>query len=436
MNTLPPEDCDLNRLQQNLEEDLKRFSNDSYRVIEDFVTFKDSIIWKFSDQYYQSKGILAWSNNAPKTIPNKYGTSYQNALAFAKILRTSIENYPSGNRVKVLELGAGSGRFSRNLLFALRELDLADKVQLIISDYSKTNLESIHQAKILEDFVEGKDYELLHYDLLQPINTIHRFRAIFLHYVLDALPLTILRKSEFGFEELFISSKIRSEYDIDVLQNDFLQSRIIHEDKWEDYKLKLSLEKKYWDFFSDYHKATSNKELYYAYNSFAAIENLIELIEDNGFIFNTDISPGGDKRYVVVGNSLALEVDNHIIKSLVEAKGFCTLIQEENSISRLLITKNSPVLDTLTKIFDQVFIKQNLIQGYIRLEEEIEDALEKNAIEDLEIKLNKLLTLAPHYAPSYELCSKYYQLINNQKLAEEYIVKARTIDYWQDLKTE
>jgi len=435
MNMEKPEDCDLSDLQKNLEEDLKRFSQNSYNSLQDFVPFNESIIWDFSYKYYQSKGILAWSNNAPKIIPHKAGTNYQNALAFAKIIQANIENYPSEDKVNILEAGSGSGRFSRHLLFAFRELNIASQVKLIISDYSNVNLESIRRTKVLESFSEGEDYELVYFDLLKPRSLLGSFRAVFMHYVLDALPLTILKNTDSKFQELLISSKIRAEQETDVLENDFLQSRIIHEDRWQDYEPDLLLEQKYWDFFSDYHKEPSNKELYYSYNSFAAIENLIELLDDNGFILSTDVIPGGEKRYIVVGNSLALEVDNHIIKSLVEANGYKALVQDESSVSRLLISKKLSVLKKLTKTFEQVFIENNLIHEYIELEKAIEEALEQRQIDDLEVKLNRLLCLAPQYAFSYELYHNYLKLKNKPELAKEYLTKARAMDYWQDLRT-
>ena len=95
--------------------------------------------------------------------------------------------------------------------------------------------------------------------------------------------------------------------------------------------------------------------------------------------------------------------------------------------------------------FVEVFEKENLIREYIELEKEIETAIEAAVIEiaassstprndkSLEIKLNRLTELAPHYAFTYELWSRYYSLTGDDIKASEYRKKAQAIDYWQDL---
>ena len=334
-------------LLKNLEEDLKKFGADSHKLIQDFVPYNESVIWDFSDSYYKSKGIMAWSNNASKIVPHKIGTNYQNALAFAKLVKENLEQFPSSERIQVLEAGAGSARFSRHFLLALKELEIQDKVQLIISDYSSCNLDSIKAAGILEGFIEGEDYKFQCVDITKTeCNAVDRVlqtgskpRAIFMHYVLDALPLTILRKNE-NIEELLISSSIRKEQEVNVLENEFLQSRTEHEDKWQLYTPNSELEKKYWEFFSDYHSDSFNRELYYSYTALEAISNLVDSLEENGFLLNIDVIPGSERRYIVVGNSIAHEVDNDLLASFAGTSNNKAFVKDGRSISRLVITKN------------------------------------------------------------------------------------------------
>lgn len=430
MSDLDPDDFKQDLL-KNLKDDLEKF--ESKKLVEDFVPYKESIIWSYSDAYYNSKGIMAWSNNAPKIIPHKIGTNYQNALAFASLIKANLEQFPSHEKLNIVEAGAGSGRFSRHLLLAFEELEIIDKLKLIISDYSQFNLQSIANSKILDDFDEGKNYcfkvlditRKTDFDELNP-------RAFFMHYVLDALPLTILINRA-GFEELNLSSLIRKEQVLDVLENNFLQSRLEHEDKWLAYEPKTEIEKKYWKFFSDYHKKSFDTELYYSYTSLEAISNIIEALDKNGFLLNIDIPPGAEKRYIVVGNSIAHEVDNRLLKTFVETKGAFALAKDDRSIARLLVTKNKKSFKIMSNIFNQVFVKNNKVREYIDLEKAVKENIDSGFTDGLEINLKRLTKLAPYYAFTYMLWADYYKLIGDRMKAEEYLGKAAAIDFWDDL---
>jgi len=462
-------------LLKNLEEDLEKFGSESKKTIQDFVPYNESIIWDLSDQYYNSKGIMAWSNNAPKIIPHKIGTNYQSALAFAKLVKTNLEEFPSSEKITVLEIGAGSGRFSMHFLLAAKELGILEKVELVISDYSQFNLDSIKSAKILDAFIEGEDYQFRLIDITKKedffsnqslsgksymrglrndeersllvvnersrnerneadevLRTGSKPRAVFMHYVLDALPLTIIRKNE-KIEELFISSSIRKEQELDVLSNDFLQSRIEHEDDWREYKPESVLEKKYWDFFSDYHSKSYNQELYYSYTALEAMSNLLYSLDENGFLLNIDILPGNERRYIVVGNSIAHEVDNCLLESFVKTNAGEALVNDDRSISRLLVTKSKKILDEMIPKFREVFEKENLVRDYIELEKEIEKELEIDFVEGLERKLKRLTELAPYYAFTYELWARYYKELGDDDKFQEALKKAEALDFWKDL---
>lgn len=429
-------------LLKNLEEDLSKFGSESRKSIQDFVPYNESVIWDLSHQYYNSKGIMAWSNNASKIIPHKIGTNYQSALAFAKLVKENLEKFPSDEKIKVLELGAGSGRFSRHFLLAAKELELQDKVLLVISDYSQFNLDSIKSAKILDEFKEGEDYEFRLVDITKQEDLLKvKPRAAFMHYVLDALPLTVIRKNE-NTEELFISSSIRKEQELDVLNNDFLQSRIEHEDDWHEYKPESELEKKYWSFFSEYYSNSFNQELYYSYTALDAMKNILTSLEENGFLLNIDILPGNERRYIVVGNSIAHEVDNYLLESFVKHNNGEAFVKDDRSISRLVVTKNAAVLNGLSDKFTEVFVKENLVREYIELEKEIEKELDdviaskvwqSKQAEKLKLKLERLLKLAPNYAFTYELWSRYYKEIGDDDKFQESLKKAEKLDFWKDL---
>ncbi len=408
-----------------------------YETLHDFKPYNESIIWEISDRYYRTKGVMAWSNKAPKIIPHKIGTNYQSAMALAKLVQANLQLYPSATKINVLECGAGSGRFSRHFLLAARELGILGRVTLLVTDYSKNSLEEIRSRGILQEFKEGEDYKLLVLNIVSDSMILDNIRAIFLHYVLDALPMTILRWSHgAALEELYISTSKREDQDTNVLENDFLQARLEHEEQWQPYDWEQQSEaEKYYKSYLLEHYTDYKKEIFYSYAALQACDNLMRLLDSNGFFLSVDIIPNRERsfRFAVVGNSIAHEVDNDFLLNYLQGQAYFGLVQNDTkNISRLLVTKNSDLLNQLKPIYNQVFIENNLIIKYLELEKQAEDFSGANTSE-LKLILEELLELSPHYAFTYELWARYYKAVGDDSSYQEALKKAKSIDYWGDL---
>jgi hypothetical protein len=409
-----------------------------YKALDDFKPYNESIIWQISDQYYRSKGIMAWSNKAPKIIPHKIGTNYQSAIALVKLVQANLKLYPSITKIDVLECGAGSGRFSRHFLLAARELGILDRVTLLVTDYSKNSLEEIRSRGILQEFKEGEDYKLLVLDIVSDSLAFeNNIRAIFLHYVLDALPMTILRWSEqAALEELYLSTSKRDDQLDDVLGNDFLQARLEHTEKWQpyDWQQQSEAEKLYKsDLLEYYHN--SKKEIFYSYAALQACDNLMRLLDKDGFLLSVDIIPNRERsfRFAVVGNSIAHEVDNGFLLNHLEKQTYLGMLQNDTkNISRLLVTKNPGQLAALKPTYNELFIENNLILKYLELEKQA-DEFTGTDTNELKLILEELTKLAPHNAFTYELWARYYKNIGDDSSYQEALKKAKAIDYWGDL---
>lgn len=411
---------------------------DLYERLHGYSPYNESVPWQISEQYYQSKGIMAWSNNASKIIPHKIGTNYQSALSLASLVKTYLEQYLPNNRVAILECGAGSGRFSRNFLLAAKTLEIIDRITLIVSDYSPRNLEEIAKHKILDDFKEGLEYQFKVLDIVNDIPKEENIIAIFLHYVLDALPLTILRKKETGeYEELYVSVSKRKDQIYDLIKNDFLQSRLVVEDQWQDYDWtsQSQLEQEFKEVFCEFHRnITKPKEIYYSYGALKALRNLLGVLGDRGFLLSTDIISGNKLRYVVVGNSIAHEVDNDFLLYCLQSQGYSGLVQNaQRKTSRLFVCKDQRSFDFYASTYDRIFNKDDFIIRYLELENSIEESLEHGVTDGVLEQLDELTKVSPHDAFTYKLYSKYYKLLGNEIESKVFIDKARSIDFWNDI---
>jgi hypothetical protein len=392
--------------------------HDHLQLLEESKPYKDSVIWNFSDQYYKQKGILAWSEKADKPIPHRIGANYQNAFKLAEILKDHI-----GERsVKVLECGCGSGKFSRNFLFALRDLGISNQVKLVISDYSQKNLNDIKEKNILADFHEGSHYEFLLLDITKAeILADKSFEFIYLHYVLDALNLTVLKKISGEFKELNVKTLLRQNHEADIIRNPFLLARLEFEDNFK--APSKSQNKKILEFYSDYYaNSVDTNEIYFLETVILSLEKLLTKLTDTGFLLSCDIDLGGDKRYVAVGNSLAHPIDSELLQKYF--KKYNSFVLKEKSLSRLVFSKTD--LKQLESTFIHLYKKNDFISKLLELEDQLEIKLDRSKLEELSL-------LAPYSAKTYFLWSRFFKEnrdYNQAKLLEE---KARSWDYWCDL---
>ncbi|MDA0772112.1 MAG: SAM-dependent methyltransferase [Cyanobacteria bacterium] len=407
--------------------------------------YDESEIFAISDEYYKTKGIMAWSNRAAKIVPHKVGTNYQAALAFAHLVKANIKNYSSKERINILECGAGSGRFSRQLLHAFQALGLQGKCRLLITDYSKRNLEEIRDSSMLDEFEEGDDYKLIEFDIVNSSRgtnlddkrfNLNNVGAVFLHYVLDALPLTVLRNKADQQEELYLTTYRRKDQAYDLLENDFFQARLQLNESWQpyDWSIQTEPERYYHEHLQEFYKH-SKEEFYYCYSALRAIDNINRLLDDRAFILSSDILACRDKRYVVVGNSVAHAIDSEFILALQKQQGNfgCIINEPDKNLSRLLITKSPNVLDDVRPVFEEHYLLENNITKYLEIEKALDHLIKGNDPESLLVLLRQFTKLAPHCATTYKFWSEYYKMIKKDNYAMEALAKATCLDFWGDI---
>ncbi|MEY3370269.1 MAG: hypothetical protein RLZZ361_939 [Cyanobacteriota bacterium] len=413
------------------------FSNPGFKQIEDFVPYNESIIWQISNDYYQQKGLLAWSDKNPKIIPHKSGSNYQNALNIIKILKKLQQQFHPQKKIKFLECGAGSGRFSRHLLLAARDEGFIDNLELYVSDFSEKNLDEIKSRKILSDINDVQEGVHYHYLLLDITRAKSQstFDFIFLHFVFDALKLTILQKnSNQEFKELYVSSSLRNDIQFSVIDNVFLQARLQKDFQWKDYEIdkQSELEKKFFPELLEFSKSKEPyKEIFYMYSALEAMQNLISMLDPCGLIFSSDIKPHQEKNYIIVGNALAHEVDNNFL-TIAFPKTY-NFILNDDKISRVVISPSRQVIETIKENFQSYYGPQNTIQEYIELESQISNQIEHNDTTNLKQKSEKLFKYAPYNAYSLDLIAKANLILGNKKNSNYFQNFAKSIDYWEDL---
>lgn len=133
----------------------------------------------------------------------------------AAILFAALEqDAPRTGPIRCLELGPGTGLFAKLLLDDLRRRcaehgrDYYDRLTLVLADSSRAMLDAILSGGVLAEH-EGR-FELRWADPGRPAEAARpgELHAVFLNYVLDNLPASLLGRGPAGLEQLCVRTRL------------------------------------------------------------------------------------------------------------------------------------------------------------------------------------------------------------------------------------
>ncbi len=183
-----------------------------FKDMQNPVPFSRSPCWSLLREYYQKEGPKAWNSQIPY-----YATSNMNlAYAYAELLVAYYLDWKQeyGLPVRplhILELGAGSARFSYYLLIALGDVAKVNQLEptcfkLIISDFVEDNIKNWLDHKQFQDYFKKGLLDCIQYDLQSEPSlmclysrkkmTLEDFSIppfVLAHYVMDSLPIDVFR---------------------------------------------------------------------------------------------------------------------------------------------------------------------------------------------------------------------------------------------------
>lgn len=409
-------------------------------LLQEHVPYDQSVIWDLSREYYQHSGIQAWSYSKAKTIPHKLSTCFQSAKFFVSLVKKSLELNPPETKIQILEVGAGSGKFSRNLLYALREQALLDKVQLIISDFTKTNLEEIAAARVLKDFQQGIDYDYVHLDVTKPEEACHldgskfsffNVLACSINFVFDALPVKIFKHDGKGsLSEMELMTFKLKEEAMEQLQNLNLQSNLIKDHRWvsaKDTQLK---------YLAEFSKLYDPEEGFlYPGLIFQSLSALGEVLPTKAFLCILDLMPdlgsNIENRCFAAANSLVAELDMPAVYKVLENQWSADYVYDSMTVVSLM-SQDPEVCEVLKPMLKDFLDLDGPLKTFLRTSHELSQITDDKY--ELE-KLEKFAELDPYSAEPWHYKAKYYfakEQDTDWALAKK---KVSEKDFWDDFKS-
>jgi tetratricopeptide (TPR) repeat protein len=201
-------------------------------VVQDFCPLADSIEWRIGQSYLQERGNKAFLRDpepVPFAINNDGNLSVRSAQTLFAALDAADQAGTLDPDIFVLELGIGIGLFARFFLDAFRRLsrehgkDYYDRLCYVAGDYSAPMLRDAGRHGVFADHA-GR-YVLRVVDALQPDRSLagdpwfreangKPFRAVFLNYLLDCLPAAVLRVEGEAVTQLHVRSCIARSADL------------------------------------------------------------------------------------------------------------------------------------------------------------------------------------------------------------------------------
>jgi len=193
-------------------------------VIQDFRPLPDSLEWKVGQHYYQergNKGFITDASPIPFLVNNDGDLSSKAADLVLASLKASEHEGKLEERIFVLELGIGVGLFARFFLDRFRDLCVsagkdyyerlcyvaADRSEKMLVDACRHGVFANHPGRYLLRVVDANEPLTSLIEDLELVGSRGRpIRAVFLNYILDCLPATVLEINEQNVRQLCIRS--------------------------------------------------------------------------------------------------------------------------------------------------------------------------------------------------------------------------------------
>ncbi len=306
-------------------------------------SFEEAPLYQKSAQTYIETGIDIFDLKNKEAIPNVSTSSFPHAHSIVKLLK---QIKTSKKKLRVLECGAGNGIFARHFLFACKKEGLLDKVEYLISDFDFRIVKDLRSRSLYQEFKENVHFRYLKLDLMNLDECIDikskpfdlgEIDLVIMNYCLHALPCSIYKKDNELLEKLYI----------EFLEQDNHQVQVLKEFWMEEKKVRFEAkEKKYLDLL---HNIAENykqeQKIHFNFNALDALEQLLNRLSPNGFIYIADIpTMDFDSRvsYRAFAGAIAYILNSQLISNFVETNKYWNYIHNDFILYKHIISKSQP----------------------------------------------------------------------------------------------
>jgi tetratricopeptide (TPR) repeat protein len=334
------------------------------QMVDDYRPLAHSLEWQLSTLHWIEAGVLPFIDSSVPFLINNNGRLSSNAAAL--LFANCVEAPPGEGDIAVLEFGAGTGLFARYLLDEFRLLceresrDFYSRLCYYVTDRSPRTVQQWEERGVFQGhtgrvIARASDANSVETAAGQPV------RAVFCNYLLDSLPSAIVRKTERGWEQVFVRAWLPDDALLlrQYTRLNFDEIRAMAASADLDHKLQLlpllPLLEFQADFFpagqdrprglEQFTSAAAGGAFGYNFGAIECLESALEVLEPTGFILVNDYTStvSASQRF---GPTTAMGLNFPLLEEHFKASGIETLKPEGDdgrSIhARLLLRSGLP----------------------------------------------------------------------------------------------
>ena len=204
-----------------------------WKVLERDVPLSQSVIWRLQRDFYAQRGLKAWNEDlVPSYITNNPFIAEIYAGLVAAFLQDCMSHPQHGsaalsheNPLRILELGAGTGKFSYLFLRKLTALLQSNNMPLhlvryCMTDTAETLLTEWRENSYLKEFVGSGILEFEIFQAGQQSDLKHSGPLVVIaNYVFDSLPQDAFAIENGGIDEILVTTSAVSDVETPFLKD-------------------------------------------------------------------------------------------------------------------------------------------------------------------------------------------------------------------------
>ena len=344
----------------------------SKKIFEKNAVFSKSKIWKLQRDFFENKGIEAWSNQVPFFITSNPFIAKQYAeMTLAFLLDLKKQNLLNKNfPIYILELGTGHGRFSFYFLKIFFEhfdkSSIADfKICYVMSDFTLENLKYWKQHPSLKKYIEdGKlDFSIFNVEKSNSIELFLQKKTIqfsenknplivFANYIFDTVhhdAFSIMNKEP--MESLVTIETNSSQINNTTLENidvTFKNKQIIKKEYYKNNDLNAILQQ--------YFETMNNTHFLIPTGTIQCLDHLLKISNHRLFLIATDEAYSQQSEFedcqkhkVSFHASISLKVNFHAIGEYFKRKNGQAFLQPSHEGIKTAVFSAGYDLNLFTK---------------------------------------------------------------------------------------
>ena len=193
----------------------------NHHLIEDYTPLSESSLWDIQRRYFNNRGVDAFTNEVPFYVSSNNYIATRYAEMLHLFINQSITQDPTlaSETFNILELGAGTGKFSFYFLKAFSSLvtqsNSSFKWRYIISDFVKSNVEKIEKQSKIQRLLNENEIDFSHIDVESDNDIFLLKKQCVLDKTLAKAPLIIIANYIFDCVKQDLFTKVDDELAIE-----------------------------------------------------------------------------------------------------------------------------------------------------------------------------------------------------------------------------